>query len=69
MMEIKSDKIITPNGLRSGYLYIDNGLIDGFFEKQRALQEEDGKLQYTYLLFLYPLFKYLKPCSPIKLVL
>ena len=36
MIEIKSDKIITPNGLRSGYLYIDNGLVDGFFEKQRA---------------------------------
>lgn len=36
MIEIKSDKIITPNGLRSGCLYIDNGLIDGFFEKQRA---------------------------------
>lgn len=36
MIEIKSDKIITPNGLRFGYLYIDNGLIDGFFEKQRT---------------------------------
>mgnify|MGYP001514387120 CR=1 FL=1 len=36
MIEIKSDKIITPNGLRSGCLYIDNGLIDGFFEKQRT---------------------------------
>ena len=36
MIEIKSDKTITPNGLRSGYLYIDNGLIDGFFEKRRA---------------------------------
>ena len=36
MIEIKSNKIITPNGLRSGYLYIDNGLIDGFFEKQRT---------------------------------
>ena len=30
MIEIKSDKIITPEGLRSGYLYIDKGLIDGF---------------------------------------
>ena len=36
MIEIKSDKIITPNGLRSGYVYIDNGLIDGFFEKRRG---------------------------------
>ena len=36
MIEIKSNKIITTNGLRSGYLYIDNGLIDGFFEKQRT---------------------------------
>ena len=36
MIEIKSNKIIIPNGLRSGYLYIDNGIIDGFFEKQRT---------------------------------
>ena len=36
MIEIKSNRIITPNGLRSGCVYIDNGLIDGFFEKQRA---------------------------------
>lgn len=36
MIEIRSDKIITPNGLKSGCLYIDNGLIDGFFEKQRT---------------------------------
>lgn len=36
MIEIKSDKIITPEGLQSGYLYLDNELIDGFFEKRRA---------------------------------
>ena len=36
MIEIKSDKIITPEGLRSGYLYLDNELIDGFSEKRRA---------------------------------
>lgn len=34
MIEIKSDKIITPEGLQSGYLYLDNELIDGFFEKE-----------------------------------
>ena len=36
MIEIKSDKIITPNGLKAGCVYIENGLIDGFFEKQRS---------------------------------
>ena len=25
MIEIKSDKIITPEGLQSGYLYLDTG--------------------------------------------
>lgn len=35
MIEIKSDKIITSNGLCSGYLYIDSGIIDSFSEKQK----------------------------------
>ena len=35
MIEIKSDKIITPNGICSGYLYIDNELIDGFFDNKK----------------------------------
>ena len=39
MIEIKSDKIITPSGLQSGYLYVDNRLIDGFSEKQRPADE------------------------------
>lgn len=37
MIEIKSDKIITPNGLRSGCLYIDNGLIDGFLKNKEPI--------------------------------
>ena len=47
MIEIKSDKIITPSGLRSGYLYVDNRLIDGFFEKQRADIALDGQYDFT----------------------
>lgn len=39
MIEIKSDKIITPEGLRSGYLYIDKGLIDGFYEERKSADE------------------------------
>ena len=39
MIEIKSNKIITPNGLRSGYLYIDNGIIDCFSEKKKCADE------------------------------
>lgn len=36
MREIKSDKIITPNGLKSGYLYFQNGLIEGVSKKPRT---------------------------------
>ena len=39
MIELKSDKIITPEGLRSGYLYIDKGLIDGFYEERKPADE------------------------------
>ena len=39
MIEIKSNKIITPNGLRSGYLYIDNGIIDCFSKKKKCADE------------------------------
>lgn len=39
MIEIKSDKIITPEGLRSGYLYIDKGLIGGFYEERKPADE------------------------------
>ena len=47
MIEIKSDNIITPNGLRSGYLYIDNGLIDGFFERQRNYVACEERYDFT----------------------
>ena len=33
MIAIKSDKIIMPDGVKKGYLYADNGLIGGLFEK------------------------------------
>ena len=37
MIEIKSDKIITPDGVKNGYLYIDKRSIAGVYtEKQPA---------------------------------
>lgn len=36
MIEIKSDKIITPDGLKNGYLYAENGAICGVFDKKQA---------------------------------
>ena len=39
MIEIKSDKIITPEGIRAGYLYVENGKIDGFSETRKPAEE------------------------------
>ena len=39
MIEIKSDKIITPEGIRAGYLYVENGEIDGFSETRKPAEE------------------------------
>lgn len=33
MIRIQSDRIITPEGVKKGYLYIDNGVITAFSEK------------------------------------
>ncbi len=35
MIEIKSDKIITPSGVKKGYLYFDNQTIVGVFDEQK----------------------------------
>ena len=35
MIEIKSDKIITPSGVKKGYLYLDNQTIVGVFDEQK----------------------------------
>lgn len=35
MIEIKSDKIITPSGVKKGYLYFDNQTIAGVFDEQK----------------------------------
>ena len=35
MVEIKSDKIITPSGVKKGYLYFDNQTIVGVFDEQK----------------------------------
>ena len=35
MIEIKSDKIITPSGVKKGYLYFDNQTIVGVFNEQK----------------------------------
>ena len=35
MIEIKSDKIITPSGVKKGYLYFDNQTIAGVFNEQK----------------------------------
>lgn len=39
MIEIKSDKIITPDGVKNGYLYIDNRSIVGFYIEKRPANE------------------------------
>ena len=39
MIEIKSDKIITPDGVKNGYLYIDNRSIVGVYTEKRPANE------------------------------
>lgn len=40
MTEIKSDKIITPDGIKSGYLYFDNRSIIGVYPERRQGADE-----------------------------
>ena len=48
MIEIKSDKIITPDGVKNGYLYIDNRSIAGVYtEKQPANERYDFTGRYV----------------------
>lgn len=49
MIEIKSDKIITPAGLKKGYLYLDNCTIRGFFDERQPSVSESYDFTGSYV--------------------